>query len=74
VDGAGDDPPQGGDLDELVGQASANQLERAGNAAGELLTWLTVLGAFPSCKPVVLEARPDMGHAFGAWQLQGGHP
>lgn len=61
-----------GTVDELVTSATVEQLGRAGNAGGELLNWLTVLGTVPRRSPAFLEAQPDMGHAFGSWQFDGG--
>jgi aromatic ring-opening dioxygenase catalytic subunit (LigB family) len=56
------------DLDRLTAEASAKQLTQAGNAAGELLTWITMLGMFAPCPPAFLEAQREFGHAYGAWQ------
>lgn len=59
-------------IDELVAETTPGQLERAGNASGELLDWIAMLGAFPPCPPGFLEAQPAEGHAFAAWGLSGG--
>lgn len=56
-----------GDLDKLVIEAGEDQLTRAGNAAGELLTWIAMLGALGTSRPDFLEAQPEFGHAFGTW-------
>jgi aromatic ring-opening dioxygenase catalytic subunit (LigB family) len=56
-----------GELDELVAEANEEQLTRAGNAAGELLTWIAMLGAIGDSAPAFLEAQRDLGHAYGAW-------
>ena len=58
---------QGAELDALVTEADEDQLTRAGNAAGELLTWIAMLGALGAGRPVFLEAQPEFGHAFGGW-------
>jgi Catalytic LigB subunit of aromatic ring-opening dioxygenase len=55
------------ELDELVADASEEQLGRAGNAAGELLTWIAMLGTVGGRPPAFLEAQRDLGHAYGAW-------
>jgi aromatic ring-opening dioxygenase catalytic subunit (LigB family) len=56
------------DLDRLTGEASTKQLTQAGNAAGELLTWITMLGMFDPCPPAFLQAQREFGHAYGAWR------
>lgn len=58
---------QAGELDELVAEADEEQLTRAGNAAGELLTWIAMLGTMRDGPPAFLEAQRDLGHAYGAW-------
>ena len=56
-----------GDVGRLVAEASEEQLTRAGNAAGELLTWIAMLGLVGHSPAAFLEAQPDFGHAFGCW-------
>jgi protocatechuate 4,5-dioxygenase beta chain len=56
-------------VDELVAEATPAQLARAGNAGGELLEWITMLGTFAPRRPAFLEAQPEFGHAYGAWPL-----
>ena len=56
-------------VDDLVADATAEQLARAGNAGGELLEWITMLGTFAPQPPAFLEAQPEFGHAYGAWPL-----
>jgi aromatic ring-opening dioxygenase catalytic subunit (LigB family) len=58
-------------LSELVQDASEEQLSRAGNAAGELLTWIAMLGTIGGGAPAFLEAQRDLGHAYGAWLAKG---
>lgn len=58
---------QSGAIGKLVDESTAGQLSEAGNAAGELLNWLTVLGTIPEGAPVLLHPQRDMGHAFAAW-------
>lgn len=53
---------------ELVGEATIGQLTEAGNAGGELLTWIAMLGMLGGGEPVFLEAQPEWGHAYGAWE------
>jgi aromatic ring-opening dioxygenase catalytic subunit (LigB family) len=60
-----------GDVGTLVAEASDERLWHAGNAAGELLTWIAMLGVVGPGPAVFLEAQPEFGHAFGCW-LAGG--
>ncbi len=57
-----------GQVNELVTEADEEQLTHAGNAAGELLTWIALLGMLGADPPVFLEAQRDFGHAYGTWQ------
>jgi aromatic ring-opening dioxygenase catalytic subunit (LigB family) len=59
-----------GQLDVLVAEASEEQLSQAGNAAGELLTWIAMLGAVGANAPVFLEAQREFGHAYGVWHVE----
>jgi protocatechuate 4,5-dioxygenase beta chain len=56
-----------GEVDLLVTEATEDRLTGAGNAAGELLTWIAMLGTVGARAPVFLEEQPDFGHAFGTW-------
>jgi len=58
---------QAGDVGTLVAEASVERLTQAGNAAGELLTWIAMLGVVGDGPAVFLEAQPEFGHAFGCW-------
>ena len=58
---------QAGDVGTLVTEASVERLTQAGNAAGELLTWIAMLGVAGAGPAVFLEAQPEFGHAFGCW-------
>lgn len=54
-------------IDELIAEATPAQLWRAGNAGGELLNWIAMLGAIGGRKPRFI-APQDHGHAFAAWR------
>lgn len=54
---------------ELVAQTTAEQLVSAGNASGEILNWLVMLGTFDPRPPAFIESELDEGHAFAAWSL-----
>jgi hypothetical protein len=61
-----------GEIDQLVAEATSERLEQAGNAAGELLTVLAMVGAAANGQPgqpEFLWSNPEVGHCFGAWHL-----
>lgn len=58
-----------GQLDALVEEITPEQLERAGNASGEILNWIVALGAFAPQPPQFIDLQRDQGHAFAAWSL-----
>jgi protocatechuate 4,5-dioxygenase beta chain len=60
---------RGARLDELVAEITPEQLERAGNASGEILNWIVALGAFAPTPPQFIDSQLDQGHAFAAWSL-----
>jgi hypothetical protein len=59
-----------GDRDTLVAEADDEQLWAAGNAGGELLDWITLLGTFDAGPPEFLDVQPQFGHAFAFWPLE----
>lgn len=58
-----------GNAEQVVAQTTPEQIEAAGNAGGEILNWIAMLGAFDARPPVFIEAQLDEGHAFAAWDL-----
>ncbi len=58
-----------GEFERVVAEATPAQLDAAGNASGELLDWLVMLGTFDARRPVFIEAQPLEGQAFAAWRL-----
>ena len=52
---------------ELIAEATPAQLWRAGNAGGELLNWIAMLGVIGAHKPCFI-APQDHGHAFAAYR------
>ena len=56
-----------GAVDELVGEATDERLAHAGNAGGELLEWIVMLGMIEARPPAFLDAQPAFGHAYAAW-------
>lgn len=57
-----------GEVPELVEDATSEQLTRAGNAGGELLDWIAMLGVIDAGPPVMLESQEAMGHSYGVWR------
>lgn len=57
-----------GKVDDLLDEATAEQIARAGNVAGELLNWFALLGAVGDRKPHLLEPQMDFGHSYGSWR------
>jgi protocatechuate 4,5-dioxygenase beta chain len=51
----------------LIDEATPLQMARAGNAGGELLNWIAMLGVIGDRAPRSLLPQPH-GHAFGIWQ------
>jgi hypothetical protein len=60
-----------GKVGKLIAEATAEQIGEAGNAGGELLTWLAMLGTLGAGEPAFLEAQIEFGHAYGAWHAAG---
>ena len=58
-----------GRVGELVEEATAARLARAGNIGGELLNWIAMLGAVGSRKPAFIAPEIEHGHAYAAWRL-----
>lgn len=58
-----------GRIDEVIARGSGERMAQAGNIGGELLMWLTMLGALGNAgAPEWLEKQPRMGHCFGMWR------
>lgn len=58
-----------GDFDRLVAEATDEQLREAGNAAGEILDWITMLGAIDPAPPAFVHTQPQFGHSYAAWPI-----
>jgi gallate dioxygenase len=61
-------------FDDLVTEATDEQLWRAGNAGGEVLDWIAMLGTFDPRPPDYLDVQRPFGHAFASWRLDGPAP
>ena len=62
-----------GEIEQLIASATCERMQRAGNAAGELLNWLCMLGAIHehngvAPRPLSIRPQIDHGHAFGVWR------
>jgi len=57
-----------GRINDLLNEATADRLARAGNVAGELLNWIALLGVVGDRRPRFLEPQLEMGHAYGVWR------
>ncbi|MEU9348505.1 hypothetical protein AB0D74_45655 [Streptomyces sp. NPDC048278] len=60
---------RGGEIDALVREATPRQLHRAGNVGGELLNWISLLGALGGSRPVFCEPQERFGHSYAAWRV-----
>ena len=56
-----------GSTETLIGEATQDQLLRAGNVGGELLDWIAMLGAVGARRPKFLTPQMEQGHAYAAW-------
>jgi protocatechuate 4,5-dioxygenase beta chain len=58
------------EIDQLLTEATPEQMWKAGNVGGELLNWITMLGVIGKQKPCSLADHDDEdGHTFAAWRL-----
>jgi aromatic ring-opening dioxygenase catalytic subunit (LigB family) len=58
-----------GDFETLVAEATDEQMREAGNAAGEILDWITMLGMIDPAAPEVIETQSQFGHSYAAWPI-----
>ena len=56
-------------IKDLIEEATPLQMARAGNAGGELLNWIAMLGVIGERAPTRIEPQPH-GHAFGVWRWE----
>jgi aromatic ring-opening dioxygenase catalytic subunit (LigB family) len=55
-------------IDDLLEEATTEQLARAGNIGGEILNWIALLGTLDRRKAAFVEPDADSGHAYAAWR------
>jgi aromatic ring-opening dioxygenase catalytic subunit (LigB family) len=60
---------EAGDFETLVAEASDERLREAGNAAGELLDWIAMLGMIDPAPAEFVETQPQFGHSYAAWPI-----
>jgi len=60
-----------GQIHELIEEATASRMLRAGNIGGELLNWIAMLGTIDARKPRFIQPQLDHGHAYGVWRWDG---
>jgi protocatechuate 4,5-dioxygenase beta chain len=60
---------QAGDFDTLVSEATDEQLKEAGNAGGEILDWIAMLGMIDPAPPETLRTQPQFGHSYATWPI-----
>ena len=59
-----------GEVAQAVAETTPEQLAAAGNASGEILNWIAMLGTFAPAPATFIEPQAAEGHAYAAWQLQ----
>lgn len=55
-------------VNDLLEEATAARMLRAGNIGGELLNWIAMLGVIGERKPRFIEPQLAHGHSYGAWR------
>jgi len=58
-----------GDVAQIVAETTPAQLAAAGNASGEILNWIAMLGSFEPRPASFIEPQRAEGHAYAAWAL-----
>jgi protocatechuate 4,5-dioxygenase beta chain len=58
-----------GEIAQVIAETTPEQLAAAGNASGEILNWIAMLGCFDARPASFIEAQRAEGHAYAAWQL-----
>ena len=55
-------------INELLEEATAARMQRAGNIGGELLNWIAMLGVIGERRPRFIEPEIGHGRCYGAWR------
>jgi protocatechuate 4,5-dioxygenase beta chain len=56
------------EIDELIAEATPEQMWKAGNIGGELLNWIVTLGIVGRHKPRYITGQGDDGHSYAVWR------
>jgi protocatechuate 4,5-dioxygenase beta chain len=56
------------EIDEILAEATPEQMWQAGNIGGELLNWIAMLGVIGARKPRFIKPQIAQGHAYGVWR------
>ncbi len=59
---------QAGRVADLLNEATSDRMLAAGNIGGELLNWISLLGAIGDRRPVFMQPQLAQGHAYAAWR------
>jgi protocatechuate 4,5-dioxygenase beta chain len=59
---------QQGRVDRLIIEATTERMQRAGNVAGELLTWIAALGVIGERQPEEMLFNRQDGEVYGIWR------
>lgn len=57
-----------GEISDLLSDATPERLASAGNVTGEVLNWITLLGAVGDRRPTFYESQVRRGNAYAAWR------
>ena len=60
---------EAGDIAGLIGKASEDRMQAAGNVGGELLNWIAMFAFTETRKPEFLLRQMEQGHAYAGWRL-----
>ena len=55
-------------INDLLEEATAARMQRAGNIGGELLNWIAMLGVIGERRPRFIEPEIEHGRCYGAWR------
>jgi aromatic ring-opening dioxygenase catalytic subunit (LigB family) len=55
-------------IGQLIEECTPAQFGKSGNASGEVLNWIAMLGVIGDRKPIYLEPQPDHGDSFAVWR------
>lgn len=55
-------------IGQLVAECTPAQFAKSGNASGEVLNWIAMLGVIGDRKPILIEPQFDHGDSFAVWR------